>query len=107
LQQLRQTDNVTNLYYLLRPWVYLAAIIGGTIWFYPSRAHAERSWWWNVPVTLLAIILVGAGQHQLTGLAHEGGHHILFRNRYLNDLATDLLTMFPLFSSIYHYRLQH
>ena len=33
---------------------------------------------------------VGAGQHQLSGLAHEGAHHILFRNRWFNDLASDL-----------------
>ena len=65
------------------------------------------SFWWNVPVTLVAIVLIGAGQHQLSGLAHEGVHHILFRNRKLNDLASDLLTMFPLFSSTHHYRLQH
>ncbi|MCZ2340430.1 MAG: fatty acid desaturase, partial [Bacteroidales bacterium] len=52
-------------------------------------------------------VLVGAGQHQLTGLAHEGSHHVLFRHRILNDLASDLLTMFPLFSATYLYRLQH
>src|SRR5207247_4700891 len=40
-------------------------------------------------------------------LAHEASHHILFRNRPLNDNAGDWLTMFPLFSTLYHYRLQH
>src|SRR5262249_57025433 len=64
-------------------------------------------WWWEVPVGLFAIVLVGAGQHQLSGLAHEGSHHILFRGRYLNDLVTDWFCMFPLFGSIHHYRLQH
>ena len=53
------------------------------------------------------IILVGAGQHQLTGLAHEASHHILFKNRLCNDLASDWLCMFPLFGSTQHYRLQH
>ena len=107
LQELRQTDNFTNLF-------YLAAHLS-----FPRRGHRRHdlvlspatefgwSWWWNVPVTLLAIVLIGAGQHQLTGLAHEAAHHILFRNRFLNDLASDLLCMFPLFSSTQHYRLQH
>ena len=72
-----------------------------------SRLFPSISFWWNVPVTFVAVILIGAGQHQLSGLAHEGVHHILFRNRKLNDLASDLLTMFPLFSSTHHYRLQH
>lgn len=107
LQALRQTDNWTNWFYLLRSYLFLSLVIGGTIWFYDCQMSSDISFWWNAPVTLVAIMLIGAGQHQLSGLAHEGVHHILFRNRKLNDLASDLLTMFPLFSSIHHYRLQH
>jgi fatty acid desaturase len=62
---------------------------------------------WNIPVAVVAVVLVGAGQHQLSGLAHEAVHHILFRHRYLNDLASDVFCMLPLFSSTHHYRLQH
>jgi fatty acid desaturase len=107
LQQLRQTDNRTNWYYLGRTYLYLAAVIGATIWFYHDHAALGLSSWWNVPVTLAAIVLIGAGQHQLTGLAHEAAHHILFQHRLLNDLVSDWLCMFPLFSSTHHYRLQH
>ncbi len=60
-----------------------------------------------MPVTLLAVLLVGAGQHQLAGLGHEAAHHTLLRYHYLNDLVSDWFCMFPLFSSTYHYRLQH
>ena len=107
LQELRQTDNWTNWWYLFRSYLYLGLVIGGTAWFYSVQMSSGISFWWNVPVTIVAIVLIGAGQHQLSGLAHEGVHHILFKNRTLNDLASDLLTMFPLFSSIHHYRLQH
>src|SRR5262245_44148029 len=107
LQQLRRTDNFTNVYYLIRTYLFLGAVIGGTLWFCHSSADLGLNWWWNVPVTLLSILLVGAGQHQLTGLAHEASHHILSRNRKLNDLASDWFCMFPLFSSTQHYRLQH
>jgi fatty acid desaturase len=107
LQELRRTDNYSNLYYLLRTYVYLAVVIGGTLWLYHLQAEGAFSFWWNIPITLLAVVLVGAGQHQLTGLAHEASHHILFRNRLLNDLASDWLCMYPLFSSTQHYRLQH
>jgi fatty acid desaturase len=104
LQALRLTDNVSNLFYLLRTYLYLAAVIGTALWFYDINIWSP---WWNVLVTLVAIVLVGAGQHQLTGLAHEASHHILLRNRFWNDLISDWFCMFPLFSSTQHYRLQH
>lgn len=107
LQTLRKTDNHRNWWYVLRTYLYLALVLGGAVWFFESRADLEISWWWNVPVAFLGIALVGAGQHHLSALAHEGSHYILFRNRWLNDIACDLFCMFPLFSSIYHYRLQH
>jgi fatty acid desaturase len=107
LQDLRKTDNLRNWWYVLRSYLFLGLVIGGTITFYVYQQTEQFSFWWNVPVTFVAIILIGAGQHQLSGLAHEGVHHILFKNRLLNDLASDLLTMFPLFSSTHHYRLQH
>ena len=107
LQDLRRTDNTTNIYYFVRIYLYFALVIGGAIWFYHENAALELGWWWNVPVTLLAIVLVGAGQHQLTGLAHEASHHILFKNRLINDLASDWLCMFPMYSATQHYRLQH
>jgi fatty acid desaturase len=107
LQRLRRTDDRANFYYLLRTYVYLALVIGGTIAFFYLRGSWGLPWWLNAPVTILAIILVGAGQHQLSGLAHEAVHHTLFRNRYLNDLASEWFCMYPLFSSTHHYRLQH
>ncbi|MCS7046171.1 MAG: fatty acid desaturase [Gemmataceae bacterium] len=107
LQFLRQTDNVTNWWYLARTYLYFVVVIGGTLWFYHVQASQGWHWAWNIPVTLLAITLVGAGQHQLTGLAHEAAHHILFRHRLWNDLASDLFCMFPMYSTTHHYRLQH
>jgi fatty acid desaturase len=107
LRDLRRTDNLTNWYYVARTYLYLAAVVGGAVWFFEARAGWGLSWWWNLPVALAAVVLVGAGQHQLSGLAHEGSHYVLFRHRILNDLASDLLCMFPLFASVYHYRLQH
>jgi fatty acid desaturase len=104
LQALRQTDNITNLLYLARTYLYLALVIGATLWYYTVN---DWSPWLNVPATFAAIILIGAGQHQLTGLAHEASHHILLKNRFWNDLVSDWFCMFPLFSSTQHYRLQH
>ena len=107
LQEVRQTDNVSNVYWLIRIYLYLAVVIGLTVAFYEMRADWGLPWALNIPVTILAVILVGAGQHQLTGLAHEASHHILFKNRIVNDLVSDYLCMYPLYSSTHHYRLQH
>ncbi len=107
LQRLRQTDNLTNWYYLVRTYLYFAVVIGGAVWFDLYRQAQDWSVLWSVPVFLLAIVLVGAGQHQLSGLSHEGAHHILFRNRWLNEFISDWFCLFPLFSSTHHYRLQH
>src|SRR4051812_48394613 len=92
LQALRLTDNITNLFYLLRTYLFLGLVIGGTLGFY---AYNDWAWWLNVPVTLVAVVLIGAGQHQLTGLAHEASHHILLRSRFWNDLVSDWFCMFP------------
>ncbi len=107
LQRLRQTDNLTNWYYIARIYLYFVLVIGSAIGFDVYRISQGWSVLWSVPVFLVAIVLVGAGQHQLSALAHEAVHHILFKNRYLNDLASDLFSMFPLFSTTHHYRLQH
>ena len=107
LQRLRQTDNLTNWYYLARTYLYLAVVIGAAVAGLEYVRLHDVGWGWGVPIVLAAVVLVGAGQHQLSGLAHEGVHHILFRNRWFNDLASDVLTMFPVFGATHLYRLQH
>ncbi|VTS05627.1 fatty acid desaturase family protein [Tuwongella immobilis] len=107
IQHLRQTDNLTNWWFILRTYAVLAVVIGGTLAASVAMNQAGWSAWWQVPIYAIAIVIVGACQHQLSGLAHEGVHHTLFKHRKLNDLASDWFCMFPLFSSTHHYRLQH
>lgn len=104
---LRKTDNATNWFYLLREYLFLAAIVGSTLAFYHAVYVGHISLWYAVPVTLLSTALIGAGQHRLTTLGHEASHFLLFRNRLLNELASDWLCMFPMWSTTHHYRLQH
>ncbi len=94
LQSLRQTDNLTNWYYLVRTWVFLILVLAAGVAFDLYRANMGWSIWWNVPVGLVVITLVGAGQHQLTGLAHEASHYTLLANRRWNDLVSDWLCMY-------------
>ncbi len=107
LQELRQSDNYHNWFYLLRTYALLFATIGGAVWFYHTTRSGGVSLIWNVPVFCLAIIVVGALQHHLANLAHEAVHHTLFKNRYLNDMVSEWLCSFPMFSSTFHYGLHH
>src|SRR5262245_8682387 len=104
---LRQIDNRSNWIYLVREYLFLGLVVGLTLWFYHWRIDSGLSWLWDVPVTVTAIVLVGAGQHRLSTLAHEASHYMLFRNRVLNELVSDWLCMFPMWSTTHHYRLQH
>jgi fatty acid desaturase len=107
VNELRRPDNATNWLYLVREHLFLAGVVGATILFYHKLGPASLSWLWAVPVTLAAIVLIGAGQHRLATLAHEASHYALFRNRTLNELVSDWLCMFPLFSTTHAYRMQH
>jgi fatty acid desaturase len=104
---LRTLDNVTNWLFLVREYSFLAVVLACTIGFYHFRGEWGLAWAWNVPVTLLAITLIGACQHRISTLAHEASHYMLFRNRVLNEVASDWFCMYPMLSSTQHYRLQH
>jgi fatty acid desaturase len=107
VKELRNPNNITNWFHLLHVYLFLGSVAGLTIAFYSFREGWGLSWAWNVPVTIIAIILMGAGQHRLTTLGHEASHYMLFRNRLLNELASDFLCMFPVWSTTHNYRLQH
>lgn len=104
---LRYLDNYTNLAYLLADYLTLAVVLGGAAAFCELRGGWGLSWLWNIPVVTLAVLLVGAVQHRFAGLAHEGAHYILLKNRFWNELVSDVLCMFPLFSTTAQYRLIH
>ena len=107
IQRLRQTDNFTNFFYLVRVWTYFALVASSTIGFYYANAYWGGSWAWNVPVTILGVFLMGAGMHQLTALTHEASHFILFKNRWMNELISEFFCMYPVYGSTHLYRLQH
>jgi fatty acid desaturase len=107
IMRLRRVDNHTNLFFLALEYLSLAIVIGGAIAFAEYRHAWGLSWFWNVPVFAIAMILIGGIQHRLAGLGHESSHYSFMKNRYLNDLIADLFCMFPLFTTIHFYRLFH
>jgi fatty acid desaturase len=107
IMRLRAVDNTTNLVCLVREYACLALVIGGAVVFSERRGGWGISWWWNVPVLGLAIVLVGALQHRLAGLGHEASHYTFMKHRLLNDLIPDLFCMFPILTCVHFYRVFH
>lgn len=107
LQDIRQTNNWTNWIYILRSWLIIAVVLTLDVLALEWITSAGIGWGWAIPVVVVSAFLVGAGQHHLGVLGHEGSHRTLFRNRFLNELASDWLCMFPTFTTTYMYRLQH
>lgn len=107
VNSMRGTDNHTNLRHLAVDYLTLAVVLAATIAFCELRAGWGISWWWNVPVVTLAVFIIGGVQHRFAGLGHEAAHYILFKNRLMNELVSDLFCMFPLFATTAHYRPIH
>lgn len=107
IQALKERDNTTNFLHLAVVYVIMAVTIATTIWSFGAVSAAGLGWWWNIPASLLAIIVMGGSQHQLAGAVHEASHFMLFKNRLLNELAGDWLAAFPIYTTSYQYRVQH
>lgn len=107
VQALKARDNVTNWRHLAHVYIVAALAIGGAIWVDSAALAGEIAFWWSIPATLAAIVVVGASQHQLGGAVHEGTHYMLFANRKLNELASDWFAAFPILTTTYHFRLHH
>jgi len=59
------------------------------------------------PIIFALLVVLGARQHGLGVLEHDGAHRLVLRNPEWNDLVTKLLTALPLSSSLFDYRQFH
>jgi fatty acid desaturase len=85
------------------------------------RALLQVAWEWTAvisaavlcelyfnPLTyLLAVVWIGARQHALGILLHEGCHKRIAKNRTLNYLITEILLAWPLFITFRGYEREH
>jgi fatty acid desaturase len=55
----------------------------------------------------VVIMWIGARQHALGILMHEGAHYLLFKNRRLNAIVSELFLAWPLFITMRAYRTSH
>ena len=107
IQRLKARDNSTNFLHLGFVYLVMATTIAAALTVFSAIAAAGYSWWWNVPAAALAVVVMGASQHQLGGAIHEATHYMLFDDKKLNELASDWLAAFPIYTSTYAFRLHH
>lgn len=107
LQALKARDNRTNFYHIAVVYAVMITTILATYWSFKLVAAEGLHWWWNIPACIVAVCIMGASQHQLGGIIHEGTHYILFENRKLNELVSDWLAAFPIYTSTQAFRLHH
>ena len=107
IRPLRAVDNRTNWLYIAAEHATLATVLVSTVLLVENHARLGFHWAIVPFVVAAAWVLIAACQHRLMGLGHEGSHYILFKNRVLNELASDLLCMFPVLATTEHYRQVH
>ena len=62
---------------------------------------------WNPILYLAVVAFIGARQHALLILMHEGTHYRLFRNRRLNDWVSEVFLAWPHLTTMRSYRHNH
>lgn len=107
IQALKARDNITNFRYIAGIYAVMAVTAVVAIWAHQSYAAGELALGWVIAITVAAVLAMGASQHQLGAVIHEGTHYVLFANRKLNELASDWLGGFPIYTSTQAYRLHH
>lgn len=105
--RLKARDTVTNWRYLAGVWMVIVAAVALGLTAEAAVSRGELSAWWLVPVFIVTTLAIGASQHQLGGVIHEATHFVLFQNKRLNELASDWLAAFPIYTSTYQYRVHH
>src|SRR5258708_31660512 len=63
--------------------------------------------YWNPILSLAVVAFIGARQHALLILMHDGVHYRLFRNRQLNDWTAEVILAWPNLISARSYRKNH
>lgn len=98
LEQLRKLSILNPLrssFQIAAEWLLIAGAM------YCSTRH------WNPLLYILMVAFIGARQHALLILMHEGAHYRLCRNRLLNDSVSELLLAWPFFVTMRSYRCNH
>lgn len=96
IKKLSRIDSVRSAAHIICEWLLIIAA-------------AVLCWrYWHPAVYVVAVAFIGARQHGLMVLAHDGAHWRLFRNRTVNDWVSELALAWPfVVLSMQMYRQNH
>jgi fatty acid desaturase len=95
IRRLSALDPARALRAISEEWLGIAAAIAASVW--------ADAW----PVTVLAVVFIGARQHALLVLAHDASHFRLLPGRQRNDWVGNVLLAWPMFVSVQGFRHYH
>lgn len=107
IRAFKARDNYTNFRYIAGIYAVIVASVTAGVWACQAYLGGGLSVFLLVPIVFVSILAVGASQHQLGAVIHEGTHYTLFKNRKLNELVSDFFGGFPIYTSTQAYRLAH
>jgi fatty acid desaturase len=95
LRSLSRLDPLRALSDLAFEWAAIAA----AVWICEA--------YWHPALYALAVVWIGARQHALAIMAHDGAHALILPRRAWNDAVTQLLMAWPVGMSLPAYRRMH
>lgn len=107
LLPMMHADDRASVLCIAREYASLTLALAAGAWGLSALHAGSLSLALAVPVVVLLAAVIAAVQHRLSGLAHEASHSRLFRNRLVNELASDLLLLFPILAVTSKYRAAH
>ena len=95
LKELKQKKDFINIFTLVSMWtqVILAFVL---YILFP-----------NLITFFISAIIIAAKQFQMVVFMHDGAHGLIFKNRKLNDLASQWLCAYPVMTDTVPYRKVH
>lgn len=95
----------------LRPWISVAHVVLEWMLIAVAIWASYNLFRWNLYVGCVGYVAawawIGARQHALATLMHEGAHFRLFPHKGCNDLFAELFTAWPIGVSVRAYRQHH
>lgn len=89
----------------LNPWRSFGQI--GFEWAAVLAAAWACSRFWHPLFYVISVMWIGARQHALGVLMHDGAHYLFLRHKRWNDWIAEVLTAWPIFVTMRAYRKYH
>lgn len=91
--------------YTTKPYLHTAAMVMD--WAIILTTAFLCATYFHPLLYVLAVLIIGARMHALAILMHDASHFRFLRKKKMNDMITNIFSMYPLFSSIEQYRDNH